>query len=109
MGTGVSVSSSHVIGRAEQWNGVDRDQLAAELAKLRAALAAEAGEHDDAAAELDPVSEAGGALKAGDEPGFKAALKRLGRKALTVAGQLGLAYFDHYARQHVGLPPAGGT
>lgn len=109
VGPGATATGNTLVGQATHWNGVDRDRLVADVAKLRAALATEASEDDDAAAELGPVGEASKALKAGDESGFKAALKRLGQKTLAVAGQLGLAYFDHYARQHLGLPPAGGT
>jgi hypothetical protein len=109
MGSGATATGNTIIGEATQWNGVDRDRLTEELGKLKATLLAEAGEDDDASAELGPVGEASKALKAGDEPGFRGAMKKLGAKAWGFAHSLGLAYLDHYCRVKLGLPPAGGT
>lgn len=106
MGPGSTATDNTIIGQATQWNGIDRDRLVNELAKLRSALLAEAGDDDDAAAELGAVAEASKALKANDERGFKAALKRFGRKALALAQSLSLAYVDRVAREQLGLPPA---
>ena len=109
VGPGATASGNTIIGEATQWNGLDRDRLADELGKLRGALVAEAGEDDDAAAELGPVGEASKALKAGDQAGFVGAMKKLGSKAWGVVQSLSLAYIDHYGRTNLGLPPAGGT
>jgi hypothetical protein len=109
VGPGATATGNTLVGQVTQWNGVDRDQLAAEVAKLRAALATEATEDDDAASELGPVGDASKALKAGDESGFMSAMKKLGSKAWAVVQTLGLTYLDYYGRQYLGLPPAGGT
>lgn len=105
MGSGATAIGNTIIGEATQWNGVDRDRLAGELRKLKATLA-EAGEDDD---DEDAVWEASKALKAGDEPGFMGAMKKLGAKTWGVVQSLGLAYLDHYCREKLGLPPAGGA
>lgn len=109
VGPGATATGNTLVGQATQWNGVDRDQLAAEVAKLRAALATEATADDDAASELGPVGDASKALKAGDESGFMGAMKKLGSKAWAVVQKLGLTYLDYYGRQYLGLPPAGST
>lgn len=109
VGPGATATGNTLVGQATQWNGVDRDQLAAEVAKLRAALATAATEDDDAASELGPVGDASKALKAGDESAFMGAMKKLGSKAWAVVQTLGLTYLDYYGRQYLGLPPAGGT
>jgi len=109
VGPGATATGNTLVGQATQWNGVDRDQLAAEVAKLRAALATEATEDDDAASELGPVGNASKALKAGDESGFMGAMKKLGSKSWAVVQTLGLTYLDYYGRQYLGLSPASGT
>jgi hypothetical protein len=109
VGPRATATGNTLVGHATQWNGLDRDQLAADVAKLRAALVKEASEDDDAAAALGPVGEANKALKAGDESGFMGAMKKLRTKAWSVVQTLGLTYLDHYGRTKLGLPPAGGT
>lgn len=80
MGSGATATRNTIIGEATQWNGIDRDGLAADVAKLKTAVLAEASEDDDASAKFGPVGEANKALKAGDEPGFMSAMKKLGSK-----------------------------
>lgn len=109
MGSGATATGNTIIGEATQWNGIDRDALAADVAKLKTALLAKAGEDDDASAELGPVGEANKALKAGDEPSFMNAMRKLGSKAWGVVQTLGLTYLDYYGRVKLGLPPARGT
>jgi hypothetical protein len=108
MGPGATATGNTLIGTAQQWNGIDRDQLAAELAKLRGALAADAAEDEDAASELGHAGEATKALKAGDESGFMTAAKTFGAKVWKHGSSLALTVLDHYLRVRLGLPPPGG-
>ena len=109
VGENATVASSHVIGQVTQWNGMDPGQLAADIAKLRGALAVEASEDDDAVTELSHVGDASKALKANDEASFMSALKRFGKKTAALIAQLGLTTLETYVHHRLGLPPAGGT
>jgi hypothetical protein len=109
MGPSANAEGNTIIGQATQWNGVDRDRLADELGKLKAQLVAQAGDDDDASAELGAVGEASKALKADNESGFMSAMKKLSSKAWGVVQTLGLTYLDYYGRTKLGLPPAGRT
>ena len=110
VGDNATVASSHVVGQATQWNGVDPKAIAGELKTLRKELAAAAdGEGTDAEhaeADLEHVAAANKAAAAGDEGGFKSAIKKLSSFGLKLLERVATAATLAYLQSHGVLPPA---
>lgn len=100
---GVASGNTNSMQITHQTLNLGDPRIADELAEIRKALATETD--DDAAIEAGHVASAQKALKAGDEGGFRAAMKRLGAKAWGVAEKLGLAWMTTEGRDLLGLPP----
>lgn len=100
----VASSNTNNVQFTQQTLNLADPRIAAELTELRRALSAD--DDDDAAIEVGNVAAAQKALKAGDESGLKAALKRFGNKAWGVAEKLALAWMTTEGRHQLGLPPS---
>lgn len=119
VGENATVASSHVIGQATQWNGADRDAIAAEISRLRKELAGAAGgdgsDAEQASEDLVHVNAANKALAANDEGAFKSAMKKLGGFGWKLFEKVTMAVTMGYLQQHgilpaahhAALPPAG--
>jgi hypothetical protein len=109
VGENATVASSHVIGHATQWNGVDPKAIASELKTLRKELAAAAdgdgADAEQAEADLDHVNAANKALAANDEGGFKGAMKKLSAFAWKIVERVAMAATIAYLHAHGVLPP----
>jgi hypothetical protein len=101
---GVASGNTNNVQITQRTLNLEDPRIAGELAELRKALAAEADD-DAAAIEAGNVASAQKALKAGDEGGFRAAMKQFGAKAWGVAEKLALAWTTIEGRHLLGLPP----
>jgi hypothetical protein len=102
---GVASGNTNNVQITQQTLNLTDPRIADELAAMRKVLAAET-EDDDAAIEAGTIASAQKALKAGDEGGFRAAMKRLGAKAWGVAERLALSWMTAEGRHLLG-PPLG--
>lgn len=102
---GVASGNTNNMQITHQTLNIEDPRIEGELAQLRKALDSERDNDDDAAIEAGNVVSAQKALKAGDEGGFRAAMKRLGAKAWSAAEGLALAWMTTEGRRLLGLPP----
>jgi hypothetical protein len=101
---GVASGNTNTIQLTHQTLTLHDPRIADELATIRKALLSES-EDDDATLEAGNVVLAQRSLKAGDENGFRAAMKKLGSKTWDVAEKLALAWMTGEGRHLLGLSP----